>query len=74
MRTQKEIDFLEGYIPELANSAVKQAFLDTLARGNSVLETIDNKMYEIFPDGKKVFIKEVSKNVKIGARKRVFSL
>jgi len=74
MRTQKEIDFLENYIPELANSAVKQAYLDTLSRGNSVLEAIDNKLYEIFPDGKKIFIKEVPKNIKIDASKRVFSL
>lgn len=33
MRTQKELDFLENYIPELANSAVRQAYLDTLVRG-----------------------------------------
>ncbi len=74
MRTQNEIDFLENYIPELANSAVKKAYLDTLSSGNSVLETIENKLYEIFPDGRRVFIKNVSKNVKIDASKRVFSL
>jgi len=74
MRTQKEIDFLENYIPELANSAVKKAYLDTLSNGNSVLETIENKLYEVFPDGTKVFIKNVSKNVTIDFNKRVFSL
>ena len=74
MRTQNEIDFLENYIPELANSAVRKAYLDTLASGNSVLETIENKLYEIFPDGKKVFIKDVSDNIKISASKRVFIL
>ena len=74
MRTQKELDFLENYIPELANSAVRQAYLDTLARGESVLESIDNKLYEIFPNGKKVFIKEISQNIKIDITKRVFSL
>jgi len=74
MRTQEEIDFLENYIPELANSAVKKAYLDTLLSGNSVLETIENKLYEVFPDGKKVFIKNISKNVKIDLKNRVFSL
>ena len=74
MRTQEEIDFLENYIPELANSAVKKAYLDTLSSGNSVLETIENKLYEVFPDGKKVFIKNVSKNVKIDLNKREFTL
>ena len=74
MRTQEEIDFLENYIPELANSAVKKAYLDTLSSGNSVLETIENELYEVFPDGTKVFIKNVSKNIKINLNKRVFSL
>lgn len=74
MRTQEEMDFLENYIPELANSAVKKAYLDTLSSGNSVLETIENKLYEVFPDGHKVFIKNVSKNVKIHLNKRVFTL
>ena len=32
------------------------------------------KVYEIFPDGKKVFIKEVSKNIKIDVTQRIFSL
>jgi len=74
MRTQEEIDFLENYIPEFANSAVKKAYLDTLSSGNSVLETIENKLYEVFPDGKKVFIKNVSKNIKIDVNKRAFTL
>jgi hypothetical protein len=74
MRTSEEIDFLESYIPELANSAVKKAYLDTLANGDSVLEVIDNKLYKVFPDGKKSFIKEVSENIKIDFSKRIFKL
>ena len=53
MRTDKELDFLENHIPDLAQSALKQAYVDTLSSGNSVLEAIDGKLVEIFPDGTK---------------------
>ena len=72
MRTEKELDFLESYIPKLANSAVQKAYLDTLSLGNSVLEAVDNKLYEIFPDGTKKFIKDMPLDIKID--KKVFSL
>ena len=72
MRTEKELDFLESYIPKLANSAVQKAYLDTLSLGNSVLETVDNKLYEIFPDGTQKFIKDIPSDIKID--KKVFSL
>ncbi len=72
MRTDKELDFLESYIPKLANSAVQKAYLDTLSLGNSVLEAVDNKLYEIFPDGTKKFIKDMPLDIKID--KKVFSL
>jgi hypothetical protein len=74
MKTEKELDFLESYIPLLANSAVKKAYLDSLSRGNSVLEVIDSKIYEIFPDGKKRLIKEIESSVKIEEDKKIFSL
>ena len=72
MRTEKELDFLESYIPKLANSAVQKAYLDTLSLGNSVLETVNNKLYEIFPDGTKKFIKDMPSDIKID--KKVFTL
>ena len=74
MKTEKELDFLESYIPLLANSAVKKAYLDSLSRGHSVLEVIDSKIYEIFPDGKKKLVKEIESFVKIEADKKIFSL
>lgn len=70
MKTEKELDFLESYIPELANSAVKKAYLDTLSAGLSVTQVIEDKIYEVFPDGTKKFIKEIKPAVKID--KKVF--
>ena len=70
MKTAKELDFLESYIPQLANSAVKKAYLDTLSAGNSVIEVIENKIYEIFPDGSKKYIKDIEQPIKTD--KKVF--
>ncbi len=72
MKTTKELDFLESYIPELANSAIKKAYLDALSAGNSVVEVIQNKIYEIFPDGSKKYIKDTEPEIKTD--KRVFTI
>ncbi|QOG11322.1 hypothetical protein [Arcobacter sp. FWKO B] len=72
MKTAKELDFLESYIPELANSAVRKAYLDALSSGNSVTEVIQNKIYEIFPDGSKKYIKDIEPAIKI--EKKVFMI
>ncbi len=72
MKTQKELDFLESHIPELANSAVKKAYLDTLSAGLSVTKVIEDKIYEIFPDGTKKFIKDIKPSIKI--EKKVFTI
>ena len=68
MIKEKELDYLEEHIPELAKSAVRQAYWNTLASGKSVLVSIDDAIYEIFPDGTKKFIKKnkPGKKVKVG--------
>ena len=72
MKTQKELDFLESYIPELANSAVKKAYFDTLSAGKSVVEVIGNKIYEIFPDGTKKYIKDI--DLPIETKQKMFTI
>ncbi len=65
MRSEKELDFLEKSIPHLAENALAKAYLDTLANGHSVVTAIDGKLYEIFPDGAKKFIKNIKNKVKL---------
>ncbi|MCY7335549.1 MAG: hypothetical protein LH613_04945 [Chamaesiphon sp.] len=48
---EREIQYLEEHIPELAESAVTQAYWQSLAAGNSVLESENGIIYERFPDG-----------------------
>jgi hypothetical protein len=54
---EKTMQYLEEHIPELAESAITQAYWQTLASGNSVLESENGVIFEVFPDGKRKIIK-----------------
>lgn len=53
----EDIEFLEEHIPELAEAAVTQAYWQALASGNSVLESENGVIYEVFPDGTRKLVK-----------------
>ena len=55
--TEQSMKFLEEHIPELAESAVTQAYWQTLASGSSVLESDNGVIYEVFPDGTRKVVK-----------------
>lgn len=54
---EKELDYLEEHIPELAAVAFKQAYWAALASGSSVLMRENDNLVEIFPDGRRKVIK-----------------
>ena len=49
----------EGRIPQLAESAVKQARTRTLASGRSVVEAVNGKLIESRPDGSHKVLKSI---------------
>lgn len=51
------ITYLEEHIPELADAATKQAYWQTLAFGDSVVELENNQLVEVFPDGSRKVLK-----------------
>ena len=53
------IDYLENFIPELAALATRQAYLQALASGESVLIAENGQLIEIFPNGTKKIIKQL---------------
>ncbi len=59
---EKEMTFIESHIPELAEVAFKQAFWQTLADGVSVMIAENNQLVELFPDGTKKVIKDLSQS------------
>ncbi len=56
---EKAIQYLEAHIPELAESAVTQAYWQALAAGSSVLESENGVIYEIFPDDTRNILKTI---------------
>jgi hypothetical protein len=57
--SEEAMRFLEEKIPELADAAFKQAYLNALASGDSVLICDDETIYEVFPDGTRKFVKKL---------------
>ena len=70
---EREIQYLEEHIPELAESAVTQAYWQSLAAGNSVLKSENGIIYERFSDGSSQIVKEIEPltSVAIGARRKL---
>jgi hypothetical protein len=55
-----KIDYLEQHIPELAQAAVTQAYHASLAAGNHVWVVEAGAIYEVSPEGRRTFIKDVA--------------
>jgi hypothetical protein len=70
---EQEIQYLEEHIPALAQSAVTQAYWQSLAAGYSVLESEDGIIYERFPDGSSKMVKTIEPPtpIAIGARRQL---
>lgn len=61
----KELDYLEQQIPELAEIAFKQAYWQMLAAGEKVLAVEAGVLVEISPDGSRKEIKKLPPHVKV---------
>jgi len=78
---EREIQYLEEHIPELVESTITQAYWQSLAARNSVLESENGMIYERFSDGYSKMVKEISQrlgfanepstSVAIGARRKL---
>ena len=70
--TDQELDFLEQQIPILAETAMKQAYWQTLTSGNSVMIAENGFLVEVSPDGSRKVVKEIGKPMKV--TKRIFTI
>ena len=60
MRLDDEaIDYLEQFIPELAAIATREAYLQALMSGQSVLIAENGQLVEVSPNGDKKVIKQL---------------
>ena len=56
---ESEIQRLESQFPPVSGSAFAAAREQVLASGQSVLQTENGFLYEVFPDGRKVLVKQI---------------
>ena len=57
--SDQDIQKLESQFPAVSGSAFAAARKHVLASGQSVLQSQDGFIYEIFPDGRRVAVKQV---------------
>ena len=72
MLTDQELDFLEQQIPILAETAMKQAYWQTLTSGDKVMIAENGFLVEVSPDGSRKVVKEIGKPMKV--TKRIFTI
>lgn len=57
--SDQDIQKLESQFPAVSGSAFAAARAQVLASGQSVLESQDGVIYEVFPDGRRVPVKKI---------------
>ena len=57
---EKTIQFVENQIPELAGQATHQAFWHSLSSGDTVLVSQEGQLWEVFPDGHRQYVKDLT--------------
>lgn len=57
--TDKDIDKLESLLPTASGVAFAAARAEVLASGQSLLQSEGNAIYEVFPDGRRCFVKSI---------------
>ncbi len=62
---EKHILKLESEFPALSGSAFAAARDRVLASGQSVLQSENGDIYEVFPDGRRRWIKKIEKRTKV---------
>lgn len=58
-----EIEAIESQIPKLAASAFAAARERVLTSGQSVLQSEYDCIYEVFPDGRYIFVKRIERPI-----------
>jgi hypothetical protein len=69
--SEKDLDYLEMHIPEMAAAATKQAYWRALASGSSVLIAEGSYIVEVFPDGTKENIQKNKPSISISGVKTI---
>ena len=72
-KSEAEIQQLESHFPSVSGSVFASARKRVLESGQSVLQSEGGSIYEVFPDGRKQFVKAIEPPILV-ASGRKFSL
>ena len=72
-KSEAELQLLESRFPAVSGSVFAAARERVLASGQSVLQSEGGSIYEVFPDGRKVFVKAVEPPIRVTSGRK-FSL
>lgn len=62
---ERTISIIEQEIPKLAKLAIRQAYVQALASGSSVVQAIDGKLVKMNADGSMEVLKKLKDPVKV---------
>jgi hypothetical protein len=68
---EKNIELLEAEFPAMAGPVFAAAREQVLASGQSVLQSELGNIYEVFPDGRRVFVKAIEPPTLVGSVRRI---
>ena len=68
--SEEAMRFQEGYIPELAEGAVMQAYCKALATGNAIVELVNDQLMEFHPDASSKLIKMMPSAIPVAPGQR----
>lgn len=69
--SEKVIQHLEEHFPELAATAIQQAYWQALAEGSSVLVAQNDQIIEVFPDGTTRIVKSIQPPIVVEKGKKI---
>jgi len=68
---EKNIEVLETQFPAMSGSVFAAAREQVLASGQSVLQSEQGNIYEVFPDGKRVLVKTIEPPTLVESGRRI---
>lgn len=69
--SDEQIERLENEFPLCSGVAFYNARKRVLASGQSVLQTEEDNLFEVFPDGRKVFVKQIEPPIKVQLGRKI---
>jgi hypothetical protein len=68
---EQKLDLLESQFPAAAGAAFSEARARALASGQSVLQSEDGYIYEVFPNGTRVMVKQIEPPIPVVASRKI---